>query len=191
MADGNITSQLTGVGKTLSEVFVNLSAEYPVLLDALIYGFAAVGVIIAGSAVFDFIKMGKRDGNSSGWATFNWKMLAGSSLVDMAFWAKVWTDSVWDLSDPLDISAYAAGAGGGDNTKVAVYAVVGFLVIVGYVTIGKAYLQMSKLGYLSPEARGDAKMMIAARIVAGSAMIAALHISEAVENSTGFNWLPG
>jgi hypothetical protein len=56
--------------------------------------------------------------------------------------------------------------------------------------LAKAYFATARLGYLSPEARGDVVSGIIARIVAGSAMIACLHIAKTLENSTGFQWIP-
>lgn len=32
---------------------------------------------------------------------------------------------------------------------------------------------------------------IAARIIAGSALIASMHIAEVLDQSTGWNWVPG
>jgi hypothetical protein len=190
MADTSIASKLTGVGKTLSDVFISLSAEYPALLSAIILIFAFGGALICASACIDFMKMGKRDQQSAGMGGVFTKLLGGSAMIDLAFWAKVWTDTLWSLSDPMDIASYSAGAGE-SNAKVALYAAVGFLVLVGYVTIGKAYYQITKLGALAPEARADVKMMIVSRVVAGSAMIAAMHLSKVIDESTGFNWLPG
>lgn len=181
---------LAGIGKSIGDVFINLSAEYPALLDAILLVFAFAGVIVSASACYEVAKLGKRDGNSN--ASPNsifWKLVAGASLIDIAFWAHVWTDSLWSLADPLEISAYGV-QGGDDYAKTAIMAAIGMMVITGYVTLGRAYLMTSKVGYLSPEARSDIIGSIISRVAAGSAMIASLHLADVLENSTGFNWLP-
>ncbi|MDH4602458.1 MULTISPECIES: hypothetical protein [Pseudomonas syringae group] len=180
--------QLSSIGISIGDMFVNLSAEYPVILDMVILVFATAGVIISASAIFDFIKLGGRDRGNGG-SPIAYKMIAGCSLVDLAFWTNVWTDTIWSQSDPMDISSYTSSAGH-DNGLVAIYAVIGFLVIVGYVTLGKAYYQVSRLGYLSPEARGDMWGSIISRVVAGSLMVASLHVAKMFEDSVGFNFIP-
>lgn len=180
----------SGWGKGIADVFINLSAEYPDILDALLFVFAGAGVIISGTAAFEVVKMGRRDSmNYSPGASVWWKMVAGVSLIDLSFWAKVWTDSLWSYSDPLELSAYSVGQGE-DYTQAALMAALGITVIAGYVVIAKAYFATARLGYLSPEARGDVVSGIISRVIAGSLMIASLHIAEALEGSAGFNWLP-
>lgn len=187
MADG---TDLAAIGKGIGDIFINLSAEYPTLLNAIIFIFAAVGVVISSTAIFEIIKNGRRDSMSySPTGAFWWKMIGGASLVDLAFWAKVWSDSLWSMSEDIDISAYVA-SGGEDYTKTAVMAALGIFVIGGYVVLGKAYIATTRLGYLSPEARSDLIGGIVSRIVAGSLMISALHVSKILESSTGFNWIP-
>ena len=115
-------------------------------------------------------------------------MVASVSLVDIAFWANIWTSSLWQLDDPMGISEYAAN-GSANNLETAMYAAIGFIVLAGYVTLGRAYLMVGKIGYLSQEARSDIIGSIIARVVAGSLMIACLHVSKAVDNSAGFNWI--
>ncbi|MBA1280227.1 hypothetical protein [Stutzerimonas stutzeri] len=181
---------IAGIGKGLGDVFINMSGEYPVLLDALLFVFAGAGVIISATAALEVIKMGRRDSmNYSPGASVWWKMVAGTSLVDLAFWAKIWTASLWSYSDPLELSAYSVGQGE-DYSKAAVMAALGITVIAGYVVLAKAYFATARLGYLSPEARGDVIGGIFARVIAGSLMIACLHVASAIEGSTGFNWLP-
>lgn len=181
-------SQLGSVGISIGDMFVNLSAEYPVILDMVILIFAATGVILSATAVFDFIKLGGRD-RGNGAAPIAYKMIGGCSLVDLAFWTSVWTSTIWSQTDPMDIGSYASSAGQ-DNGLVAIYAVIGFLVIVGYVTLGKAYYQVTRLGYLSPEARGDMWSSIISRGVAGSLMVASMHVAKMIEESVGFNFIP-
>lgn len=175
-------------GGGIAEMFVNLSAEYPALLDGILILFAAAGVFLGASAAFDVIKIGKRDTQHSPGNAIFWKMIGSCGMIDLAFWAKVWTGTLWAVSDPMEISAYT---GGGDTyAKTAMMAVIGFIVLAGYVTLGRAYLMTTKIGYLSPESRGDLIGSIIARLAAGSAMVAAIHISKTIENSTGFSWMP-
>ncbi|MEZ1786699.1 hypothetical protein [Pseudomonas aeruginosa] len=109
-------------------------------------------------------------------------------LVDLAFWTKVTTSTLWD-TDPLGISSYT-GNGGGDYGQTALMAALGFIVLAGYVVLGKAFIMTGKLGYLSPESRSDLAWSIIARIIAGGTMVACMNVSEYLNNSTGFNWLP-
>lgn len=182
-------SSLQGIGKSLGDVFINLSSEYPAILTGVIGIFAAIGVFIGVSAVFDFIKMGKRDQMQETPAkAVMWKLFAGAVLVDLAFWAKVMTASFWD-ADPLGIASYSAGSGS-DYGETALMAALGIIVIAGYIVLGRAFVMTGKMGYLSPESRSDLMWTIISRIFAGSAMVACLNIAEALDNSTGFNWLP-
>lgn len=179
-----------GIGKGIGDVFINMSSEYPALLDGLLFVFAGIGVLLSATAAFEVVKMGRRDSmNYSPANSVWWKMFAGVGLVDLAFWAKVWTDTLWSMSDPLELSAYSVGQGE-DYSKAAIMAALGITVIAGYIVLAKAYFATARLGYLSPEARGDVVSGIISRVVAGSAMIACLHIAQTLENSTGFQWLP-
>lgn len=190
MAGENFIGSVASIGKGLGDVFINLSAEYPALLDGILFVFAGFGVMISATAAIEIIKMGKRDSVSySPSAAIWWKLIGGMSLVDLSFWAKVWTDSLWSLSDPMDLSAYSAGQGD-DYSKTAIMAALGIVVIAGYVVLAKAYFATTRLGYLSPESRSDVVTGIFSRIVAGSMMIACLHIANVLEESTGFNWMP-
>lgn len=190
MAGDSFADKLGGVGVSIADMFVNLSAEYPSLLNSFLIVIAACGVLISASAVFDFIKSGgRRDGNSVSAIVF-YKMVGGVSLVELAVWTKVWTDTLWSLSDPLDIGGYTAGEGESYG-MTAIYTVIGFMVLVGYVTLAKAYFSVARIGYLSPESRADMYASIVSRIVAGSALVACMHIAKAFENSTGFNFIPG
>lgn len=178
------------IGKGIGDVFINMSSEYPALLDGLLFVFAGIGVLLSATAAFEVVKMGRRDSmNYSPASSVWWKMFAGVGLVDLAFWAKVWTDTLWSMSDPLELSAYSVGQGE-DYSKAAIMAALGITVIAGYIVLAKAYFATARLGYLSPEARGDVVSGIISRVVAGSAMIACLHIAQTLENSTGFQWLP-
>lgn len=176
-------------GGTIGDVFINLSAEYPALLDGILILFAAAGVLLGISAAFDVMKMGRKETHYTAPNAIFWKMIASASLVDLVFWGKVWTGTLWAVTDPMGISAYSA-AGGDDYSRTAILAAIGFIVLAGYVTLGRAYFMASRLGYLSPEARSDLIGSIISRVAAGSMMIASMHIAEALDNSTGFNWLP-
>lgn len=190
LSSGDLLSSMAGVGKGIGDAFINLSAEYPALLDSFLFVMAGVGVMISSTAALEVIKMGRRDSMSySPSGAIWWKLIGGASLVDLSFWASVWTDTLWSLSDPMELSAYAS-AQGEDYSKAAIMAALGIVVIAGYVVLGKAYLATSRLGYLSPEARSDVVSGIISRVVAGSMMIACLHISSVLNESTGFNWLP-
>ncbi|EMO9521227.1 hypothetical protein ACR3H8_20495 [Pseudomonas aeruginosa] len=192
MASGGASNgldQLAGIGKSIGDVFISLSAEYPALLDTIIIIFGAIGVCVGCSAIFDFLKMGKRDQMQESPAkAVMWKLISGGVLVDLAFWTKVTTSTLWD-TDPLGISSYT-GNGGGDYGQTALMAALGFIVLAGYVVLGKAFIMTGKLGYLSPESRSDLAWSIIARIIAGGTMVACMNVSEYLNNSTGFNWLP-
>jgi hypothetical protein len=190
MAQDSVLGGLADIGKGIGDVFINLSAEYPALLDGILFLIAGAGVMISATACLEVVKMGRRDSVSyQPSAAIWWKLIGGASLVDLSFWAKVWTDSLWSLSDPMDLSGYSAGQGE-DYSKAAIMAALGIVVIAGYVVLARAYFATTRLGYLSPEARGDVITGIVSRLVAGSMMIACLHLANALEESTGFNWLP-
>lgn len=186
----SVLGSASGIGQTLGDAFISLSSEYPALLNSIEVLMAGTGIVIASSAVVDVMKTGRRDSGSGGAGTgaIFAKMLGGSALIDIAFWANVWTSSLWSLDDPAGIGSYAA-SGGSDNWHTAFMAVIGFIVLSGYVVLGRAYLMVTKLGYLSPDARSDLIGNIIARIFAGSLMVAALHVSEAFDTSMGLNWV--
>lgn len=182
-------SELAGIGTSIGDVFINLSSEYPALLDTIILIFAVIGIFIASYAVFDFIKMGKRDQMQESPAkAIMWRLISGGVLVDLAFWAKVTTGTVWN-ADPLGISSYT-GNSNGDYGQTALMAAIGFIVLAGYVVLGKAFVMTGKMGYLSPDARSDLGWSIIARIISGGTMIACMNVAQYLNNSTGFNWIP-
>ncbi|MEZ1785821.1 hypothetical protein [Pseudomonas aeruginosa] len=86
MASGGASNgldQLAGIGKSIGDVFISLSAEYPALLDTIIIIFGAIGVCVGCSAIFDFLKMGKRDQMQESPAkAVMWKLISGGVLVD-------------------------------------------------------------------------------------------------------------
>ena len=167
-------------------MLINLSREYPVILDSILFFFAAIGVMIASSGVLDIIKLGRRDtGLVTPHSHIFWKLLSGSSLVDLMVWTKAWSGTLWATSDPMGISDYSSGGGSYD---AAIMAALGIMVITGYVTVGRGYMMLSKLGTVSIEARGDVIGSSMARIFAGTALICVLHIAEAFEVSTGFGF---
>jgi hypothetical protein len=56
------------------------------------------------------------------------------------------------------------------------YAALGMMAIAGYVAIAMAYFQISGLGNVSQEGRGSKIGSILSRLVAGSALISAVHL---------------
>src|SRR5690554_4951104 len=145
---------LSKLSKGIGDMLINLSSEYPALLDAVFLLAAVVGIMICASGVFDVIKMGKPEYQVKAASIF-WKFIGGASLVDLAFFSKVWTGTVWATSDPMGISAYVATAGEGDYSKQAMMAAMGIIVIAGYVTLARAYIGISRLGSLSEESRSE------------------------------------
>jgi hypothetical protein len=165
-------------------MITNLSMEYPVFLETILWMFAVVGVLISANAVISIIKLGKRDhGLVTPGAHIGWKMFGGASLVQLSLMAKAWCGTLWQESGDLGISQYS-GAGG--NWDAAINAAVGIMVLAGWVTLGRAYVMVTKLGTVSIEARGDLVGSIAARIVAGTALICTIHVASAIGASTGF-----
>lgn len=166
-------------------IFTNLSGEYPVLLDTILMIFAVMGIWISANGVIAIIKLGKRDsGLVTPGAHIAWKLIAGSSMVDLALWTKAWSGTLWANSDPMGISEYS----GGGSFDPAIMAAIGILVLTGYVTLGRAYLMASKLGTVSIESRGDLMGSIMARIFAGSALVCTVHIALAIQASTGLGF---
>lgn len=166
-------------------IFTNLSGEYPVILDTILMIFAVMGIWISANGVIAIIKLGKRDsGLVTPGAHIAWKLIAGSSMVDLALWTKAWSGTLWANSDPMGISEYS----GGGSFDPAIMAAIGILVLTGYVTLGRAYLMASKLGTVSIESRGDLMGSIMARIFAGSALVCTVHIALAIQASTGLGF---
>lgn len=186
---------IAGFGKGIGNLLINLSSEYSGILDTALLIFAACGVFITLSGLFEFASLGKPSaagGKSSG-VSVMWKLFAGASLVDLAFMAKMWTNTLWLDSDPLSISAYTSAAQGGSDHygADAMMAATGIIVIAGYITLGRAYLAMAKLGKTPDEQRGDVIGFVVARVVAGSAMISILYIAKIIGDSAGgFTLMP-
>lgn len=180
---------LSKLGKGIGDLLINLSSEYPNLLDAIFVLIACAGVLICVSGVMDVTRMGKPEYQIKGSSVF-WKMLGGSSLVDLMFFTKVWTGTLWAESNPLGISAYVVAAESADDySQQAMMAAMGIIVIAGYITLARAYFGISKLGSLSEESRSEMIGFIVSRIFAGSAMVVVLHLAKAVDKSAGFNWI--
>lgn len=180
-----------GMTGTISSAFISLSAEYPDILSGVLFLFAAIGVVISATAVFDIIKLGKSDsqmGSSNGGAITG-KLIGGVGLVDLSFWARTWAGTLWANENPLGINEYAA-SGSGDYANQAMMAALGIIVIGGYVVLGRAYLGITKLGYLTPESRSNMIGNIVSRVFAGSAMVSAMHIARLIGNSTNLSIVP-
>ena len=180
---------LSTLGKGIGDLLINLSSEYPALLDGILILIAAAGVMICVSGVFDVIRMGKPEYQVKGSSIF-WKFLGGSSLVDLMFFSKIWAGTLWAESNPMGISGYVVTAGDGDYSKQAMMAAMGIIVIAGYVTLGRAYFGISRLGSLSEDSKSEMIGFIISRVAAGSLMIAIIHVARMIDNSSGFNWIP-
>lgn len=176
---------IKGLGTTIGDMFINLSSEYPELLDGVLLIFAVLGVFIVSKGILDIVKLGNRQHQvSPGGITA--KLIGGASLVDLSLWARAWSGTVWMNSNPLGISEYSASGGGGYSEQ-AIMAALGIMVITGYVTLGRAYLGIAKMGALSPESRSDMIGKVVSRIIAGTALISSTHIARAISNSTGIS----
>lgn len=185
----SILGKYEGYASSIADSFINLSAEYPALLNAIFLIFAALGVVVAATAVLAIIKKGSRDaGQESSFGGIATQMLGGVLMVDLSFWASSLTDTLWSMSSPLDIAGYAQ-QGAADYWQTAFYAVIGFMVLAGYVVLGTVGWKISQLGKLSPESRSNQLGSIISRILAGSAMVASVHIAQALDDSMKINWL--
>lgn len=173
--------------ENISGIFINLAGEYPAILDGVLFIFAFVGFFIAASSVFALLKAGDSHRQQPVWGVVGGKMIGGASMMELSFWTNTWSATLWSLDDPMGIAEYSAQAAGDDYAQAAMYAALGFMVICGYVTIGTAYLKITQLGYLSPESRGNQIGSIMSRLAAGSALVACVHISKAIGNSTGMS----
>lgn len=183
-------TDLSTLSKGIGDLLINLSSEYPVILSAILMLIAAAGVFICASGVLDITKMGRPEHQIKGSTVF-WKLLGGSSLVDLSFFAKIWTGTLWAESNPLGISSYVVAANAKtDYSQQAMMAAMGIIVIAGYITLARAYFGISKLGSLSQESRSEMVGFIVSRIVAGSLMVAILHVAKLIDTSAGFNWIP-
>jgi len=170
-----------------TSIFMNLSAEYPVFLSTILYLFAAIGVWISATGILAIVKLGRRDtGLATPGSHIMWRIIGGSSLVDLSLWTKAWSGTLWANADPLGISEYSGGGSGVYDP--AIMAAIGIMVLTGYVTLGRAYMMIAKLGTVSVESRGDLVGSIFARIVAGSALVCTVHVAMAIQASTGLGF---
>ena len=169
----------------ISSAFITLSAEYPAILNGILIILAFCGLVISASAVFDVIRSGNRNNQieSTPRVVFA-KFLGGTGLIDLAFWAKVWSATLWANTDVMGIESYSASSGMGGYANEALMAALGILVITGYITLARAYFFIAKLGQLSPESRSNMIGSIVARILAGTALICIIHLSNVIQAST-------
>lgn len=182
-------TDLSKLGKGIGDLLISLSSEYPALLNGVFLFFAILGVFVCVSGVFDITRMGKPEYQVKGSSVF-WKFLGGSSLIDLAFFSKVWTATLWAEANPLGISAYVVAVDAKtDYSQQAMMAAMGIIVIAGYVTLGRAYAGLAKMGSLSTESRSEMVGFIISRVIAGSAMVLILHLAKAVDKGAGFNWI--
>lgn len=165
----------------LGQMFIELSAEYPAIISALAIIFAGIGIVIASSAVFDIMRAGRRDSATPVTSAVFWKMLGGASLIQLPWWAKTWSETLWLNSDDLGVGSFADSGGG--YWPQAATAALGILVISGYITLGRAYLAATRLGYATPDSRADLVGQIFSRIIAGSLLISSMHFASLFENS--------
>lgn len=167
-------------------IFTNLSAEYPEFLSAILMTFAVLGIYIAGTGILSIAKLGRRDtGLVTPGSYIMWRIIGGSSLTDLSIWAKAWSGSLWADSNILDISSYQ---GAGTNFDAPIMAAIGMMVITGWVTLGRAYLMVTKIGGTPIESRGELGGAIFARIIAGTALISTVHVAMAIQASTGMGF---
>lgn len=173
------------LGADLGTLFINLSSEYPAILDLVFVLMACVGTLIIASGVVEVTRMGKPAQRSEASITsVLWKFAGGGMLVDMAFAAHIWSASLWGDYDPLDISEYVGG-GSGDYAEQALMAASGLIVIAGYVALARAYMGIARLGKTPEEQRSELWGFILSRAVAGSAMISVLYLAKVFGNSVG------
>nr|AMP42383.1 hypothetical protein [uncultured bacterium IN-11] len=183
-----IAEGLGKVAKGLGDMFINLSSEFPALLDVIQYLSAAGGILIGGSAVFTLIRKGRRGaGGEVSLGGIGIQMIAAASLVELSLWMKVFSSTFWMNGDNLDINQFVVSGGGGDYSKQALAAALGIMFIAGYITLARAYFMLARFGReQNDSSRSNLLGSIAARILAGSALVSILRISEAFQNSTGF-----
>lgn len=167
----------------LIELVVSFSSEYSSLLAAIMNVFAFIGFLIFCIGVFQIVKLGRRDnGLVTPVSSIGWKLIAGASLVNFSMWVKVWSGSLWANSNPMGLDGYS---GGGSGFEAALMAALGLMVITGYVTMGRAYVMMSRIGTVQIEARSDLVWSVLSRFVAGSALIMSLHLKDVISKSVG------
>lgn len=186
---GNVMDGLEGFGTSVADIFISLSAEYPAMLDIILVVFFFFGFIISCTAVFDIVKLGRPEQTFSGAGKITAKFLGGAMLMELAFWSSVIGATLWSETDPLGMEEYSA-SGQSDYASMAMMAAIGIIVLAGYVVLGRAFLGITRLGTLQPEARSDMLGYIISRAVAGSLMVACLHLAKSFQASAGFNWLP-
>jgi|TARA_Y100001973_G_C5191046_1_gene331017 hypothetical protein len=162
------------VATQMGDLFINLSTQYSAILNFIFLICACAGVFISISGIFTMIRAGDRQKQQPVWSVVAAKVVAGASLIELSMWANAWSATIWANTDPLEISAYSSASG--DYTTKAMYAALGMMAIAGYVAIAMAYFQISGLGNVSQEGRGSKIGSILSRLVAGSALISAVHL---------------
>lgn len=183
---------VTEAGSNLGRLLINLSEEFPGFLDLFFILMTGLGVLIIISSLIEIAKMGKAgEMDKSSWGSVFWKQFGGGSLAIFAFTINAWTKTLWANDDPLNINAYVVdpttvtGAGDLGYGAGAIMAAMGIIVLTGVVTMARAYIGIARLGKVPESQRGDLWGYIVSRLVAGSALISALYIVNAIGEAAG------
>ncbi len=182
---------MVGVSKSIADLFISLSSEYPAMLQFIYVVFGAIGVAIGVIGLFQLFGIGNRNSGEEPVSVKKvlWKLFGGASLIDLSLWCSVWSDTLWMNKSDIGMESYVA-SGGGDYGQAALMAALGIIVIAGVITMGRAYMSAAQIGTVSGRDRSTLGWNVISRIIAGSLMISSFHVAKLFDNSASFNWLP-
>lgn len=182
---------MVGASKSIADLFISLSSEYPAMLQFIYVVFGAIGVAIGVIGLFQLFGIGNRNSGDEPVSVKKvlWKLFAGASLIDLSLWCSVWSDTLWMNKSDIGIESYVASSGG-DYGQAAMMAALGIIVIAGVITMGRAYISAAQIGTVSGRDRSTLGWNVISRIIAGSLMISSFHVAKFFDNSASFNWLP-
>jgi hypothetical protein len=159
---GGIIQAISSGAGTLVAYFVNFSSEFEVIGNTIIYIFApAIGILISAWGVMDFIKLknrGQGGGGGSSPVSIIVRFIVGPLTIQIAAFINAVSESVFgerEFEQAENMAATYANAAqnaDGDPVRGGLAALVGFLVIVGWISALRAMVAFARIG--SPSENG-------------------------------------
>lgn len=147
---GIINSVRGGMG-TFSEYFTNFSSEFPVIESAIMIFIVCTGILISAWGVLDLVRLGNPRYQSTG-SKVAIKVCVGAATVQLVLLmmniAEVFFgEKALAMNEKLAMTyADKAASAGGDPTKMMLFTIFGFLVLVGWVTGLRAMIAFARVG---------------------------------------------
>jgi len=144
-----INSVRGGMG-TFSTYFTNISSEFPIIESALMIFIVCSGVMISAWGVLDFVRLGNPRYQSSP-TKVAVKVIVGAATVQLVFLmmsiAEVFFgERALAMNESLAMTYADKAAAAGDPTKMLLFTIFGFLVLVGWVTGLRAMISFARIG---------------------------------------------